>query len=457
MRITHRLSLGLFGATLLVGLVAACADDDGMATSVTPSPDAGVATPDGGPPGSEAGADAAPAPLARVVYVESNDVAQGKNSVLAFSQAADGSLVPLPGSPFATGGTGVGNPTQALGPDDGDQQIVLSPDGTHLFAVNAGSNTIAVFDVRADGSLAPIAGSPFPSGGVNPISVGIAGSHLIVVNQAQDPAQPGAGTPGYVAIPLSADGTLGTPGPLTPAGKSPQTALTSPDGKLLFGVDFMAPLANGGQGPLRAFTIGNDGALTAAPGTPLAIPAVAGGTPEGTPLALGPAIHPTQKIFYVGFVLRKAIGVYTYDATGSLTYVTSTPVSGAAPCWTRFNTAGTRAYVTDTADNSVSVLDTSNPLAPVEVQHLVLADTGPLYANGMGGQAPTSETYEESLSPDGKFLFVLSQNTNPDLTITAGNVLHVLTVGGDGMLTETVPDVKLALPAGVRPQGVAVR
>jgi hypothetical protein len=47
----------------------------------------------------------------------------------------------------------------------------------------------------------------------------------------------------------------------------------------------------------------------------------------------------------------------------------------------------------------------------------------------------------------------LSQQTTFDSTVTAGNVLHILTVAADGTLTETVPDVAL----DVRPQGVVVR
>lgn len=435
----------------LLGM-AACSDDDN--TNPVTTPDASTATDSASPQQDSATpTDSATPPQHRVVYVESNDIRANMNSVLAYQQADDGTLTALPGSPFLTGGTGVSNPTQGLGPDDGDQQILLSPDNKRLYAVNAGSDTVAVFDVADDGSLTAIAGSPFASGGTNPISVGLAGDQLFVVNQAQDPLRMGVGTPSYVGLPIAANGALGSAGTPVTAGKSPQTALTTPDGKLLFGLDFMAPLANS-QGPIRAFAIGANGALTAAAGTPMDIPAVAGGMPEGTPLALGLALHPTQKILYVGFVLRKQIGVYTYDDTGALTYVTNAAVSGPAPCWVRVDPAGKFAYTTDTGNNSVSVLDLTNPMAPTEIQNLVLNDKGPDYDGG-GMASPTSQTYEESLSPDGKYLFVLSQDTNPDLTVTDGNVLHVLSIGADGKVTET-SDVKLALGQGVRPQGVAV-
>ena len=51
----------------------------------------------------------------------------------------------------ATGGTGVANPQGLLGPDDSDKEVIASPDGRLLFAVNQGSNSIAVFRVIATG------------------------------------------------------------------------------------------------------------------------------------------------------------------------------------------------------------------------------------------------------------------------------------------------------------------
>ena len=103
-------------------------------------------------------------PTARnVLYVESNHQSPGQNSVLGYARAADGSLTPLPGSPFLTGGKGHNNPTAGLlGPNDLDQPMVASDDKKRLYAVNAGSNTIAVFNVAADGTLAAVTGSPFP-------------------------------------------------------------------------------------------------------------------------------------------------------------------------------------------------------------------------------------------------------------------------------------------------------
>ena len=87
-----------------------------------------------------------------VVYVESNTPT---NTILAFRRDRQGFLRPLPRSPFQTGGSGV-HPTSDLspanlGPFDSDQNIIVDEDGERLFAVNSGSDSIAVFDIWPNG------------------------------------------------------------------------------------------------------------------------------------------------------------------------------------------------------------------------------------------------------------------------------------------------------------------
>jgi hypothetical protein len=40
--------------------------------------------------------------------------------------------------------------------------VIVNRDHTLLFAVNGGSDTIAVFHINGDGTLTPVDGSPFP-------------------------------------------------------------------------------------------------------------------------------------------------------------------------------------------------------------------------------------------------------------------------------------------------------
>src|SRR4029079_140150 len=96
-----------------------------------------------------------------------------------------------------------------LGPFDSDQNVITNPEHTLLFAVNSGSNSIAVFHIRADGSLVGVEGSPFPSGGINPVSVGLSNNILVVVNKNEDPHQDTTQSlPNYTAFRVTPQGKL---------------------------------------------------------------------------------------------------------------------------------------------------------------------------------------------------------------------------------------------------------
>src|SRR5437016_11117690 len=93
------------------------------------------------------------------VYVNDNTNTAAGNTIAAFDRHADGTLTPLPGSPFAAGGIGTGTIIGSQG------AIQVSGDGRYVIAVDAGSNQISVLRIRHDGSLALVQGSPVGSGG----------------------------------------------------------------------------------------------------------------------------------------------------------------------------------------------------------------------------------------------------------------------------------------------------
>ncbi|MEO6712444.1 MAG: beta-propeller fold lactonase family protein [Mycobacteriales bacterium] len=398
-----------------------------------------------------------------VLYVESNRLEPGQNSILAYSRAADGTLTPLPGSPFLTNGKGHNNPTAArLGPNDLDYPLLASRDKKRLYAVNSGSNTIAVFDVADNGQLRHVPGSPFASGGRSPVSLTIAGNRLYVVNSNGDLDQePNNDVPNYTGFTIEPSGSLTPiPGSTVPVikGGFPSQVLASNDGTLLFGADFFAPAVQPGIGSLRSFRINPDGTLTQPPGSPMALPAG-----NGPPLPLGLFQHPSQNILYVGFVTRKQLGVYTFDdQTGALTFVRAVPNSGIELCWIRTTADGRRLYTVNNIDNSVSFYDNSDPLQPVERQQLLLKLPGPMFLNDRGPDSfmqVTSTPYEPALSPDEKFLYVVGNRVNAlDNSVTAGNYIHILNVAADGSLSQ--PGAPLPIPVPVppatRPQGIVV-
>lgn len=93
------------------------------------------------------------------------------NAVLFFARSEDGSL----GAPisFPTGGTGSGG---GLGNQSG---IALDAYATHLYVVNAGSNTISVFAVQSAGLVLE---QTIASGGTQPISLAVSDELLYVLN-----------------------------------------------------------------------------------------------------------------------------------------------------------------------------------------------------------------------------------------------------------------------------------
>jgi 6-phosphogluconolactonase (cycloisomerase 2 family) len=370
---------------------------------------------------------------ANFVYVESNDPAG--NAIFGFARDKDGRLVPLPKSPYPTGGLGI-TPTFALGPFDSDQNVIVSPDHKRLYAVNGGSNSIAVFNIAANGVLKAVAGSPFPSGGSNPVSVGLAGSTLCVVNQDQDPGHPGLFLPNYVSFSVAPSGQLTAIPKSTffvDAGASPSQALISPDDQIVFGAEFLGGL-------LRTFKIGPGGRLN--PGVVQPLPPGEFADTGAPPNPLGLAVHPDLPLLYVDFVTINRIGVYRYNQAGNLKYLRSVPDSGKAPCWALVNKSGTRLYASNTGDSSISVFDLSiDATEPIEIQKVSLRTAG--------------SCFQFALDSTESFLHVVTQQSAPTQNVTA-NGLNVLKVAADGTLVE-VPSSPTLLPVPnlVRPQGVA--
>ena len=381
----------------------------------------------------------------KIVYVLSNDYHDNANAVLAYKRASDGTLTPLQGSPFLTRGSGVGNPSEALGPDDTDDPLVISPDGRYLLAVNGGSNTVAVFAIEKDGSLSMVSGSPFASGGQTPCSIAINGVDVYVANKSLDPMHTITQLPNYVGFTMDGHGRLEqVPGGKVEvlAGSSPSQVLVSNDHAHVFATDFLAFMVptEVPAGTLVSFDLAAGGGLKMAPGSPYVLPSGDGG-------ALGLAEHPFQPVLYVGFPVAASVGVYSVDAASGVLSLTGTVSAGAAACWLRTNANGTRLYVLNSGENSVGVYDIRNATAPVFMSKLVLKDSGPAGAAG---------DFALNFSPEGNILYVVDQDIKP----SAGgdyNLLHSLAVGTDGTLTEPGEPLALPVAADVRPLGVATR
>jgi hypothetical protein len=369
------------------------------------------------------------------VYVEGNVAAAPGNQIIGYQRDEHGKLTELPGSPYPAGGAGI-SPSFNLGPYDSDSEIITNPSGTALYATNGGSNTIAGFTFGKHGALIPMPGSPYPSGGSNPVGLALSGDKLVVVNQDNNPGNPGMYLPSYSTLQVYPNGSLK---PIRGAaftvdlGSNPSQAyIPDTDSKLVFGCDFLG-------GVLRSFRLNANGSLTPIDAQPLPPDEFAlSGAP---PLPLGLWSSPHSRLLYVGYVTINRIGVYQYNKAGQFRFLHTVPNSGKGICWIRSNKEGTRLYTSNTVDPSVSVYDTSHDAAePIEIQRVVLK-----------GQ---SNAYQITLDPSEEWFYVVTQRNMTTLPASA-NALHVLKVDGDGMLTEVDSSpTPLNVPASTRPQGV---
>jgi DNA-binding beta-propeller fold protein YncE len=380
-------------------------------------------------------------PVAVTAYVEANLASRNGNAILVL-RYAEGDLYPLPIDCFRTGGSG-SHDLADVGVLDADQQVIVDASRNRLLAVNQGSDSIAVFDIEPNGDLRSVPGSPFPSGGTAPVSLGLSGNHLLVVNKAHDGVRDLTSfTPNITSFTIQDDGSL-TPVPgsmfALPVASNPTQALISPDGRAMFGTN--------PRGPLRAFRVNDDGTFVEGPDSPQRIDLAAfpSGFPSAYRFALGLAVHPTLPLLYASLSRGSALAVYRYDSEAALTFVGATPNRGSwLPCWTIVSPDGRHVYTANAGSETISVFDIgADPESPRQIQSVAFRQPG--------------NPWNLGLDPSGRFLLVLNPRNLPGVPAGAGNTLHLLQVFQDGTVKEVASAlVKLPIPVGTNPQGLAV-
>jgi hypothetical protein len=373
-----------------------------------------------------------------IAYIESNVARPGANSVLALRYAANGDFHPLRVAEYRTGGAGSEDLTDS-GVLDADGQVTLDKAHRLLFAVNQGSDSVAVFHVDADGGLTPVRGSPFPSAGTAPASVGISGNTAIVTNKAQDGVRDlSSVAPGYVTFHINADGSLSRFGPTIAAApaSSPTNAFVAPK------YNFVMSTEEGG--PFRGFIVGTGG-LTQGSNSPLAPdPSI---FPPGLIVTkrwgLGIAADPSLPVVYIGMATVDKIAVYSYDRTGGLSFQRSVPAPGSdLPCWLHVNAAGTRLYTANAGNNTMSVFDTTDALNPKWLQTIKLSGEG--------------NPWNFQIDPTGKLIFLVAPRARTNVAPGQGQTVHTLVIAADGRLSEPrYSPVPLPVGLNVNPFGMA--
>jgi 6-phosphogluconolactonase len=362
---------------------------------------------------ASASASTGGSPVVGHVYV--NDNTKETNTIGAFDRHADGTLTPLAGSPFVAGGAGSGSGLSDQG------AIQITPDGRFVIAVDPGSNQVSVLRIHPDGSLSLVSHGVVSSGGTLPDSVAVFGNLVYVANS-------GTGDANYTGFRLGSNGRLfPIPGSTVSlaANAAPADVLFNGTGTKLVGTEV-------GTSVIDSFTVGFDGLLTTAPGSPF--------TAQG----LGPfgsEFRPTNpdQLFVsnahnVG-AGTGTISAYTDSPNGTLTPIGASPFADlqTAPCWIEITHDGQFLFAVNTGSG--------------EISRYQIAPDGTL---SLLGSTPVSQTggvgaVDSRLSPDGRFLYVDESRI--------GKVGAFAVNGGNLTELGTSP---FALPAGATPAGIAV-
>lgn len=322
------------------------------------------------------------------VYVATN--AANGNSVLVFARSDEGELVPV-GS-FSTGGLGSGS---GLGNQGG---LILSSDGDWLFAVNAGSNEVSVFEVRQNGLKLT---DKVASGGKRPISLTFDRDVLYVLN-----AGGSAGAEDNItAFTLTEHGKLAalpySTRHLSGSNTGPAEISFNRRGRLLV-------VTEKNTNKIDIFRVDRDGYATG----PFVKPS-SGTTPFG--FAFGRRNEVFVSEAFGGAADASALSSYELERDGDLESISpSVPTTETAACWTVVTRNGRFAYVTNTGSASVS-----GYLIGFDGELSLLREDGKSAVTGAG-------PIDAALSRDDRFLFTLNSGSH---SITSFRIGH------DGGLT----------------------
>ncbi len=312
------------------------------------------------------------------VYV--NDNTAGQNTIAGFARHADGTLTPLPGSPFAAGGAGTGASIGAQG------ALQTARHGHYLIAVDAGSDQVSVLRIKSDGSLRPV--DLVGSGGNQPVSVTVHHRLVYVANNGDG----GANYTGFRFGPRGQLRPLAGSTVSLPDGSSPGDVLFNGDGTKLAGTRV-------GTSLIDSFRVLHNGRLLAAPQSPFAA--------QG-PGPFGSEFRPTDpNQLYVsnahGGTLAGTVSAYEVSSNGTLNSIDSSPFADfqTAPCWVEISSDGRFLFTVNTATPSVS----SYAIGRDGSLHLI--GSTPFRAPTATGLSP----FDARLSPDGRTLYVVDSGT----------------------------------------------
>ena len=333
------------------------------------------------------------AAVAGYLYTINNDTQQ--NGVAVLEQNADGSLTEVVGSPFPSGGKG-------LGGGDIDQQGAILIHGDYVLAVNPGSDSIAVFHKGDGGKLIPVAGSPFPSGGPAPLSLTAYESLIYVANQAP-PFANASSAPNITGFRIDDMGKLTPIANSTsafPASHGPAQVHFGPSGETLA---VTSGFQDAATSSVHGYKVLADGTLQEGAGSPAQVTGASGD--------VGFSWSPSGDRIYVSNFRGSAVAVFDIDkTTGGVKQLGGTNgTQGTAACWTALSSDGKTLYVANFVSNSISTFDVGAD------GKLTLLGTVQRRVDKSG-----ADTKDMAISKDGKFLYVVGTGAREISTFAIG-------------------------------------
>jgi len=340
---------------------------------------------------------------AGAVFVMTN--AADKNEVIAFERNANGTLGESVS--YDTHGRGSGGITDPL---ESQGSLTLSHDRSLLFAVNAGSGDVTIFNVHKAAALSFLSNTP--SGGAQPSAIAEFNGLVYVLNSG------GAGS--LVGFNLNNGGQLkqikNSTAFLTGATTGGASLAFSPDGQFLVVTERIA-------NNIDVFHVQPDGTLS-----PIVVnPNPAPGTfsvafaPNGAAIVseTGPA----------GATNGSATSSYKVNPDGTVTAIThSLPTFAAGNCWDAITPDGTKVYVSNSGSDNISGFNIAKD-----------GTLTPIAGTVLGNNPSGSHNVDIAVSSDGKFVYTINSQS--------GNI-GAFAINQDGTLTSLGQAGELPKSAG---------
>jgi YVTN family beta-propeller protein/probable HAF family extracellular repeat protein len=276
--------------------------------------------------------------------------------------------------------------------------LTVSPDGSHVYVANSGSNNLSVIDTATN----QIQQAPIPAG-VNPVDVRTTpdGQRLYVVNGLQ--------TNGTLSVIQASTGALiqTIPG----LGNFPQALAISPNGSLLY-------VANAASNTVSVV----DSATNQVVGAAINL---------GQTYPLAVAFTPNGKHAYVVNAVSNSVSVI---ATSTSSLVGSPIPVGPLPDGISITPDGKKAYVENWGTNGTGTTISVINIAKGQVTKTITVGPGPS---------------QSAITPDGNYLLVPIQGS----PAAPGKTITIISTQTDSVIADSIPVGNLAAYVAITPDG----